>query len=142
MKSKIIIIILSIVILISISLLIYQQKTYIKIPLQYECESTILEENNTKFKQVMIININKEQYVESYQNKDVTIYFDEEQYNAVKEIPNTEEATYIFDDKTKTVTSEYNLSEMTDADGNQVQIWYKEYVKNIEESGYKCKVIK
>lgn len=142
MKSKIINIVLSIISILSIALLIYQRMTYVKIPLQYECETIIQEENDTKFKQMIIVNINKEQYVENYQNKDVTIYSNIDQYNLVKEIPNTEEVTYKFDDKNQTVTAEYKINKLTDSEGNMIELWYKEYIKNIELSGYVCKIIK
>lgn len=142
MKSKIIIIILSIVSVVSISLLIYQSKTYVKIPTKYECETSEQEENSVKSKQAIIVNINKEQYVESYQNKDITIYSDIEQYNSIKEIPSTEEVTYKFNDKTMTVTAEYKLNQLIDSEGNSTEVWYKEYIKNVELSGYTCKIIK
>ena len=142
MKSKIIIIILSIVSVVSISLLIYQSKTYVKIPTKYECETAEQEENSVKSKQAIIVNINKEQYVESYQNKDITIYSDIEQYNSIKEIPSTEEVTYKFNDKTMTVTAEYKLNQLIDSEGNSTEVWYKEYIKNVELSGYTCKIIK
>lgn len=142
MKSKIMLIILSIVSLVSISLLIYQSKTYVKIPTKYECETVEQEENNMKSKQIIIVNINKEQYVESYQNQDVTVYSDIEQYNSIKEIPNTDEVTYKFDDKKMTVTAEYKLNQMIDSEGNLTEVWYKEYIKNVELSGYTCKIIK
>ena len=141
MKSKIAIIILSIISLVLIFLLIYQRTTYVKIPSQYKCE-IVTEEDNTKFKQIILININKEQYVENYQNKNVTIYSDIDQYNSIKEIPNTEEVTYNFDDKNQTVTAEYKINELTDLEGNQINLWYKEYIKNIELSGYNCKITK
>lgn len=141
MKSKIIIIILSIISVLSTTLLIYQKMTYVKIPLQYECETNI-QEDNTKFKQVIIVNINKEQYVENYQNKDITIYSDIDQYNSVKGISDTEEVTYKFDDKNQTVTAEYKINKLTDSEGNRIELWYKEYIKNIELSGYTCKIIK
>lgn len=141
MKSKIIIIILSIISVLSTTLLIYQKMTYVKIPLQYECETNI-QEDNTKFKQVIIVNINKEQYVENYQNKDITIYSDIDQYNSVKGISDTEEVTYKFDDKNQTVTAEYKINKLTDSEGNKIELWYKEYIKNIELSGYTCKIIK
>ena len=142
MKSKIVLIILSIVSLVSISLLIHQSKTYVKIPTKYECETIEQEENNMKSKQVIIVNINKEQYVESYQNQNVTTYSDIEQYNSIKEIPNTDEVTYKFDDKKMTVTAEYKLNQMIDSEGNLTEVWYKEYIKNVELSGYTCKIIK
>lgn len=141
MKSKIIIIILSIISVLSTTLLIYQKMTYVKIPLQYECETNI-QEDNTKFKQVIIVNINKEQYVENYQNKDITIYSDIDQYNSVKGISDTEEVTYKFDDKNQIVTAEYKINKLTDSEGNRIELWYKEYIKNIELSGYTCKIIK
>ena len=142
MKSKIMLIILSIVSVVSISLLIYQSKTYVKIPTKYECETVEQEENSVKSKQAIIVNINKEQYVESYQNKDITIYSDIEQYNSIKEIPSTEEVTYKFNDKTMTVTAEYKLNQMIDSEGSSTEVWYKEYIKNVELSGYTCKIIK
>ena len=58
MKSKIMLIILSIVSVVSISLLIYQSKTYVKIPTKYECETVEQEENSVKSKQAIIVNIN------------------------------------------------------------------------------------
>ena len=142
MKSKITIIILAIISMVSISLLIYQSKTYVKIPTKYECETLEQEENNVKFKQVIIVNIDKEQYVENYQDKNVTIYSDVDQYNSVKEVLTDADAGYKFDDKTKTVTVESKLNEILDSDGNVAKIWYKEYIKNIELSGYTCKIIK
>lgn len=142
MKQKLVIIILSIICLLSITLLIYQSFVYVRIPIQLECETEEIEENNTKFKRIMIINVDKEQYVENYQNKDIITYFDNEQYNSAKEITSTDEITYNFNDKTKTVTSEYKKTQIIDSEGNLVYVWYKEYVKNVEDSGYNCKIIR
>ena len=58
------------------------------------------------------------------------------------EIPSTEEVTYKFNDKTMTVTAEYKLNQMIDSEGNSTEVWYKEYIKNVELSGYTCKIIK
>ena len=142
MKQKLVIIILSIICLLSITMLIYQSFVYVRIPIQLECETEEIEENNTKFKRIMIINVDKEQYVENYQNKDIITYFDNEQYNSAKEITSTDEITYNFNDKTKTVTSEYKKTQIIDSEGNLVYVWYKEYVKNVEDSGYNCKIIR
>ena len=41
-----------------------------------------------------------------------------------------------------TVTAEYKLNQMIDSEGNSTEVWYKEYIKNVELSGYTCKIIK
>lgn len=145
MKNKIsiiLIIILAITSCVSIGMVIYQSKNYIKIPKQYRCESEEQKTDNFNYKQIVIINIDNEQYVENYQNKNVSVYFDEENYNIAKTIENTDTVTYSFDDGQKTLLADYQVSNITNSDGEKINIWYKEYIKNLELSGYSCKIVK
>ena len=141
MKSKITIISIIINVLL-FAIIIYQSLTYTKIPKQYECETEELIEENTTSKQIIVININNDQYVKSYQNKNVIIYNNLEQYNLAKDIPSTDDVSYEFDDKNNKIIVEYKENQVTDSNGNLVEVWYKEYIKNIELSGYTCKMKK
>ena len=128
MKSKITIISIIINVLL-FAIIIYQSLTYTKIPKQYECETEELIEENTTSKQIIVININNDQYVKSYQNKNVIIYDNLEQYNLAKDIPSTDDVSYEFDDKNNKIIVEYKENQVTDSNGNLVEVWYKEYIK-------------
>lgn len=140
--SIIVIIILTIISCSLIGIIIYQQNNYVKIPKQYKCETEEKTEENVTYKYIMIININKEQYIDNYQNKIINTYIDEELYNTAKTIENNEQITYTFDDTKKTLIADYGISNVTDSDGNNINIWYKDYIKNIEKSGFVCQMIK
>ena len=145
MKNKIsiiLVIVLAITSCISTGIAIYQSKNYVKIPKQYRCESEEQKLDNMNYKQIVIINVNSDQYVENYQNKNISTYLNEEDYNAAKTIENTDMVTYSFDDDQKVLLADYQISYVTNANGENVSIWYKEYIKNLEASGLSCKIVK
>ena len=88
------------------------------------------------------MNVNDEQYVENYQNKNVSVYLTEEEYDVVKTLKNTDEVTYSFDDEQKTLLADYKINYITNSDGEKIDIWYKQYIKNLEASGFNCKIVK
>lgn len=145
MKNKImlsLIIILTIISGVSIGIVVYQSKNYVKIPDQFKCQTEKIETNGVGYQQIVILNIDNEQYVESYQNKSLSTYTDQTQYEFAKQVQNTETVTYSFDDNSKSVLSDFGTEELKDADNNKVNIWYRDYIKNLELSGYTCKLLK
>lgn len=135
-------ILLAIICIILITIILYQSQTYTKIPRQYECVSDEIIKDNVLHKQIVIININKDQYVENYQNKIINTYFDKEQYKAIKDIESTEEVSYEYDDNNQVITTIYKIKNILDSENNLTNIWYKEYITNVEQSGFICEVIK
>lgn len=145
MKNKILIILivlLSILCISSISIVIYQNKNYIKIPKQYKCEGMPKEENQISSKQIIVVNIDKNQYVENYQYKNINTFLDQEQYEFAKSMESTDTTTYVFDDDKKTVLTDYGTSIVQNETGEKVDIWYQEYIKNLETAGFSCKIVK
>lgn len=138
----IVIITLTIISTVSIGIVIYQFKNYTKLPKQYRCETAETKTDNISYKQVIIINIDKDQYVENYQSKNVNIFYNQEQYDLAKSIENTDTITYSYDDDKKTILIDYGTNIIKDENGEKVNIWYKEYIKNLENSGFTCKMIK
>lgn len=138
----IIITILTIVSCISTGMAIYLSKNYIKIPSQYRCESNEQIIDNVTYKQIIILNINKEQYIEDYQSKNTTIFSSQEQYQAAKTIENTDNVTYSFDDERLILIADYGTNYIKNSDGVKIDIWYKDYIKNLETTGFTCKVEK
>lgn len=145
MKNKILIgliVLLSILCISLTSIVIYQNKNYIKIPQQYKCEGIAKEENQISSKQIIVVNIDKNQYVENYQYKNINTFLDQEQYELVKSMENTDTTTYLFDDDKKTVLTDYGISIVQNGTGEKVDIWYREYIKNLEKAGFSCKIVK
>lgn len=137
-----IIIILSITTCISTGIVIYQMQNYIKIPVQYRCETEEQKLDNMSYKQIMIININKEQYIENYQSKNINIFLEQEQYDLAKSVENTDDVTYSFNDDKKTMLIDYGITAIKNDNGETINIWYKDYIKNLETAGFSCKIVK
>lgn len=142
MKNKVLIVLLSIICISLAGIVIYQNKNYIKIPKQYKCEGMIKEENRISSKQIIVVNIDKNQYVENYQYKNINTFLDQEQYELVKSMENTDTTTYVFDDDKKAVLTDYGTSIVQNETGEKVDIWYQEYIKNLESLNYKCTILK
>lgn len=134
--------ILTITTCISTGIAIYQSKNYVKIPRQYKCETEEKKTENNNYKQIVMINIDNEQYVESYQNKGITIYLEQQDYESAKQLENTDNMTYSYDDSKKSVLVDYGISYIQNSEGEKVNIWYKDYIKNLESTGFTCKLTK
>ena len=136
------IIILAITSCISTGIAIYVSNNYVKIPSQYRCETDLQSVDNMNYNQIIVLNINKEQYIENYQSINTSIFSNQEQYEVAKTIENTDTVTYSFDDDKMTMLADYGTSYIQNDSGEKINIWYKEYIKNLETAGYTCKLVK
>lgn len=114
----------------------FDEKTYVREIVCSRKNSTQIEEYETTLEFVLKADITGE--ITSYSNRYIDKYKSEykKAYETIKDAELTG-LNYKFDDDKLQVTKtvEYN---MTGEDGKKTSIWYKDYVNNLKNDGYKC----
>ena len=64
------------------------------------------------------------------------------EYEQFKEIVKNDELIYLYEDNNQTVTIKHDIDYIKNEQGEKIDFWYKEYIKNMESIGYICQIQK
>ncbi len=85
-----------------------------------------------------ILHVDSTGEIEGYDQKVITPYTEEE-YNAIKkDYQASENETIEFKDNEHQLIQIFEKGIPTDADGNQLHIWYKDFTSSLTADGYQC----
>jgi hypothetical protein len=78
--------------------------------------------------------------LKNYEYRYEYTFNNDDDYNAVKTLDSDDTSDFKieYNDETKTVSNIYSSGTLKNSDGEDLHIWYKDYISNFESNGYKC----